>query len=512
MPPKALTGWSLFFLTIALGLGTFIQILDSSIANVSIPHMAGDLAVSPNQGTWVITSFSISNAIVLALTGWLSNRIGSVRLFVGSTALFSLTSWFCGLAWSLPALIFFRILQGASAGALIPLSQALLIMNYPEGKKGIALGFWGMIVIVAPILGPIVGGYITDNYGWPWIFYINLPLGFLSSWLTWILIGNGTPQTLQRTPIDLIGLLLLITGVSALQIFLDQGNDLDWFNSITIRILAVMTFIAFSFFITWNFYAIYPIINFDYFKHRNFVVGTLLSSLGYMLFFGSAVLLPLWLQTQMNYTAFWAGVAIMPVGLFPLFLSPLVGKILNRVDPRVLATFSFACFAASFFWFSTLNSFVGLYEIMLPRLFQGIGVSFFFIPLIAIALSPFNHADLAGASGVFNFIRLVTGGGFGTALSVTFWNRREIFHHARLTESFIPSQLTTSQFYEELNAINIHSGMTDEIVEQIITQQAYVLAINDIFYFSAWAFLVSIPFIWFCQRPQAEKLISATAE
>ncbi|WP_068471340.1 DHA2 family efflux MFS transporter permease subunit [Candidatus Protochlamydia phocaeensis] len=500
-----LHGIRLILLTLSLGLGTFIQVLDSSIANVSISHIAGDLAVSPNEGTWVITSFAISNGIILAITGWLAERFGGIKLFVWSTTLFSITSWLCGLAWNLPLLVFFRILQGASAGALIPLSQALLLTNYPEERKGVALGFWSMIVIVAPILGPIVGGYITDNYGWPWIFYINIPIGFFSAWLTWFLIGQRHEKTTKR-PIDFIAFALLTIAISTLQIFLDKGEELDWFSSNFICVLITTSIIAFTFFIPWNAYSEHPIMNFSYFRHRTFTIGTILGALGFLMFFGSNVLLPLWLETQMNYTAFWSGVAVMPVGILPLFLSSFVGKFVTRVDPRWMSTFSFLMFSITFFWFSVLTPDISLFELMHPRFLQGLGLSFFFIPLVTISLSAIPNPELAGASGVFNFVRLIAGGGFGTALYVTLWDRREIFHHSRLTEITTIYNPLTTQFYRHLDTtLGTSEAVNHNILEGLITQQAYLLAVNDVFYLTGWTFLLCIPLIWFCGRIEVKK-------
>lgn len=500
-------GFSLFLLTLALGLGTFIQILDTSIANVAISYIAGELGVAPNQGTWVITSFAISNAVVLALAGWLSHRFGLVHLFVWSTALFSVTSWLCGIAWNLPILIFFRILQGASAGALIPISQALLLLNYPEDRKGLALGFWAMIVVVAPILGPIIGGYITYNYSWPWIFYINIPLGFLSSFLTWYLLKDRESPT-HDDPIDLVGLLLLVISVGALQVFLDKGNELDWLSSDFIRLLLITSIIAFIYFVVWNYYSSYPIIDFALFRDYNFVIGTLLASIGFLMFFGSTVLLPLWLETQMNYTAFWAGVAVMPIGFMPLLLSSLIGRHVVSVDARLMVTFSFICFSATFFWYSILTPDVDLYHLMLPRFFQGIGLAFFFIPLVTITLSSISRESLASASGVFNFIRLIAGGGMGTALYVTLWDRREIFHHARLVENISSYRPISTQFYDRLARLGIESSQANQLIDDTITSQAYLLSINDIFWLSGWTFLIAAPLVWFCRRvhPPSEEV------
>ncbi|WP_075883154.1 DHA2 family efflux MFS transporter permease subunit [Candidatus Protochlamydia sp. W-9] len=506
MPVKTLSPAALIILTLALGLGTFIQVLDSSIANVSISHIAGDLAVSPNQGTWVITSFAISNGIVLAITGWLAARFGRVRLFIWSTSLFSITSWLCGLAWDLNVLILFRTLQGASAGALIPLSQALLLTNYPEEKKGVALGFWSMIVIVAPILGPIVGGYITDNYGWPWIFYINIPIGFLSAWMTGLLIQDPPHEGKSKVPLDLTGLLLLTIGISSLQVFLDKGQELDWLNSLTIRVLIVTCVIAFTLFIPWNYYAKHPVMNFSYFRHRNFTIGTILGAIGFLMFFGSAVLLPLWLETEMGYTAFWAGVAVMPIGIIPLFLSSTIGKNVSRFDPRIMTTFSFISFGLTFFWFSELTPSVSLFKLMLPRFFQGIGLSFFFIPLVTISLSPIPNHELAGASGIFNFIRLIAGGGFGTALYVTLWDRREIFHHSRLTEATTIYDPLTWEFYENLKqSLSLSQPESNLILEDLLSAQSYLLAVNDVFWLTGWVFLACIPLIWLCKKNTTNK-------
>lgn len=497
---KSLSRTSLILLTLALGLGTFIQILDLSIANVSISAIAGDLDVSVNEGTWVITSFAISNAIVLALTGWLSVRFGNVRLFIWSTALFSLMSWLCGLSWSLSTLVFFRVLQGASAGVLIPISQTLLMLHYPQDKKGLALGFWAMIVVLAPIIGPIIGGYITEKYGWPWIFYINVPIGFFSGWLAWKIIGEEMDE-IHHQNIDIVGLILLILAIGGLQILLDKGTELGWLNSQLIRFLLILSGLSFLFFIMWNPFSQHPIINFALFRDRSFVLSTFLASLGFLLFFGTNVLLPLWLQTQMNYTPFWAGIAVMPVGFIPLFFSPFVGHIVGRIDPRLMTTFSFLCFSLTFFYFSSLTPSVTLQHIMFLRFIQGLALAFFFIPLITVALAWIPKEHLADASGVFNFIRLVAGGGVGTALCITLWNQRTNFHFLRITESLSDQSLNQLRSF-------IPNDLSDQvlpIMKTMIAKQASLLAINDIFWLAAWIFLLSIPIAW-VSKPAMQKL------
>ena len=323
-------GPTLILLNIALGLGTFIQVLDSSIANVAIPYIAGNLSVSADEGTWVITSFAASNAIVLPLTGWLSDYFGRVRLYVYSVILFSFISFLCGFASSLAMLVFFRVLQGASAGALIPLSQTLLVANSPPEKQGGVLGFWAMVVIVAPVIGPVLGGYLTYEYSWPWIFYINVPIGVFSAAVVWFLLKDRESEIIRK-PVDWVGLFFLSMGVACLQILLDKGKDLDWFDSNVIVTLAVVSVISFSYFVVWNVKSTYPIVDFSFFKNLNFTLGTIIVTLGYLMFFGATVITPLWLQTQQGYTAEWAGIAVAPIGIIPILLSIVVGNNLNRL-------------------------------------------------------------------------------------------------------------------------------------------------------------------------------------
>lgn len=504
---QPLSGLQIFFMTIGLGIGTFIQILDTSIANVSIPSIAGDLGVSPDQGTWVITSFAVSNAIVLPLTGWLTTRFGQVRLFVWSVILFSITSALCGLSQFFSMLVFFRVLQGAVAGSLIPLSQSLLLINYPPDKKTTALSIWVMIVVIAPIMGPILGGWITDNYGWEWIFYINVPTGIVSAVLTWMLLHKRESK-ITKIPTDVIGFILLIIGVGALQVLLDKGKDLDWFNSNVICLLAVVSFIAFLFFTVWNSLSKYPVIDFTFFRSHNFTLCTILISLGYMIFFGSVVLYPLILQTQLNYTPFMSGVAISPIGVFPFTLSMLVGKLCRMIDLRIIITFSFLAFFYSFTLFSNLTTDASLYEFMLPPLMLGFAMAFFFIPLTTLSLQEIPPEKFSSASGVFTFLRIFAGGGIGTALFITLEDRRERFFQSRLVEWINPYRSNvrrTMEFIQE--HLNLSPDSTKALVNRIVEQQASMLATNDIFYAASWVFIILIPLIWFCTPKKEETLL-----
>src|SRR4051812_12051365 len=304
--PPPMTGALLAITSIALALGTFMQVLDSTIANVSIPTIAGNLGVSTSQGTWVITSFAVANGVSVPLTGWLMMRYGVVKTFVGSVVMFTVASFLCGISWNLPSLIIFRILQGAVSGPMIPGSQALLIMIFPAAQRGTALAIWSMTTLVAPICGPILGGYISDNIAWPWIFLINLPVGILCSLVCWRNMKSRETPT-HKVPIDRTGFMLLLVWVGALQTMLDTGKDADWFNSPIIITEAIIAIIAFTAWVIWEINEQNPIVDLSLFKNRNFVLATVASCLGFAVFFATNLLQPLWLQTRMGYVATWAG-------------------------------------------------------------------------------------------------------------------------------------------------------------------------------------------------------------
>jgi DHA2 family multidrug resistance protein len=319
--PPPLYGAERWVATFALSAATFMNVLDSSIANVSIPAISGDLGVSPAQGTWVITSFAVANAISMPLTGWLATRFGAVRVFVASIVLFVVASWLCGLAPSIEALVAFRVVQGLVAGPMIPLSQALLLSCYPPAKAGMATALFGMTVLVAPVVGPLLGGWITDSIAWPWIFYINVPIGLAAAAFTWQVMRERE-QPARKVPVDRIGLVLLVVWVGAMQLMLDKGKELDWFGSAEIVALALVAAVGFVLFLVWELGDAHPVVDLRLFARRNFLVGTVSLSFAYGLIFGNIVLLPLWLQQYMGYTATWAGLAMAPVGLLAIVLSP----------------------------------------------------------------------------------------------------------------------------------------------------------------------------------------------
>ena len=369
-----------------LALCTFMQVLDSTIANVSLPTIAGNLGVSPDQGTWGDHCFCrVVNGIGVPLTGWLMGRYGVVRVFVASVLAFTIASFLCGIAWSLPSLIFFRVLQGGVSGPMIPGSQALLISIFPSDKRSTALGLWSITTLVAPICGPILGGYISDNFHWGWIFLINVPVGLVVSWLCWRAMKSRETPT-RKLPIDTVGLGLLIVWVGALQTMLDTGKDADWFHSTQIVVLAITTVVFFFAFLIWELTAKYPIVDLSLFKHRNFWLGTLAFCLGYAVFFANNLLMPLWLQTQIGYTATWAGLVAAPTGAIAVMLTPLTARLMSRVDARIIATVAFIAFGASYLLRAGFTADAAFFNFVLPLLIQGVAMATFFLAMITILL------------------------------------------------------------------------------------------------------------------------------
>jgi DHA2 family multidrug resistance protein len=498
--PAQFTPPSLLLTTIGLSLATFMQVLDTTIANVALPTISGNLGVSYEQGTWVITSFAVSNAIALPLTGWLSRRFGEVKLFIWATLLFVLASFLCGIAQSMPELVGFRVLQGVVAGPLYPMTQTLLIAVYPPAKRGMALALLAMVTVVAPIAGPILGGWITDSYSWPWIFFINVPIGLFAAAVVRQQMRDR-PVVTSRQPMDYIGLLTLIVGVGALQVVLDKGNDLDWFESPFIIVGSLISLVFLIGFVIWELTDRHPIVNLRLFTHRNFRVGTIVLVGGYAGFFGINLILPQWLQTQMGYTATWAGLAVAPIGLLPVIMSPFVGKYAHRFDLRVLAALAFLAIGGSCYMRAGFTDQVDFTHIALVQMFMGIGVALFFMPTLSILLSDLPPQQIADGSGLATFLRTL-GGSFAASLTTWIWIRRADQHHAYLSEHISTYDPATRHALETLGGAN---GQSYAQLEQILNGQAYMMSTVDYFMMMTWVFTGLILLVWFAKPPFSAK-------
>ena len=498
-PPPPLTGAALVLLTLAVAFSTFMEVLDMTIVNVSVPHIAGSLGVSPSEGTWTISSYALASAIMQPLTGWLARRFGEVKTFVGSVLLFVVFSMLCGMATSMPMLVVCRLMQGAGSGPMVALSLSLLLASYPKAKQGIALALWAMTVVVAPIFGPILGGWLTDNFSWPWIFYINVPVGALAAVITWALLRKRETRTFKM-PIDVIGLVLLVVGVGALQFMLDNGNDHDWFASPMIVALGITALVCLTFLIVWELYAKHPVIELSLFKRRNFTVAVVALSLGMMAFFGINVVFPLWLQITLGYTATWAGLASAPVGVLAFLMAPVIGANIQRLELRAVVTFAFIVFAATSFWFASFDSSASFSTLVLPRFVMGIGIACFFIPLNQMYLSGLGADQVASASGLANFCRTL-GSSVSTAATVTLWQHRGDYHHAVLTEHITPAAPAANGFLQQLQhgGFSVQQGLG--VVEQLISREALTLAVNDVYLVCAVMFVAMIPLLWLAKPP-----------
>ncbi len=484
---------------LALALATFMQVLDTTIANVSIPTIAGYLGVSSDQGTWIITSFAVANGVSVPLTGWLMRRFGVVPTFVTSVALFTVASFLCGISTNMTELIFFRVLQGGVSGPIIPGSQALLLTLFPENRKGTALAIWSMTTLVAPICGPILGGYISDNYAWGWIFLINIPVGIFCVFVCWRSLPSGN-STAHKLKIDGVGLALLVVWVGSLQVVLDQGKDADWFNSNVIVGLSIITVVSLAAWIIWELSEEQPIVDLSLFKYSNFTLGTLALCLAYGLFFGNVVLMPLWLQSNLNYTATWAGIVTAPSGITALLVAPFVGKYIGRFDPRLFATVSFAIFALSYFMRAAYPPDASFWVFAVPTLVQGFAMGTFFIALLTITFDRLPQDKLPAASGLNNFLR-ITASGFATSLTTTFWDRRESLHQTRLVESLTAFSPAFRQGVRNIISFGLSDRSADAAVLKGVVNQAYLLSALDLFYLFGWAVLLLIPICWIARRP-----------
>jgi DHA2 family multidrug resistance protein len=452
-----LTGALLWLVAIVLAGANFIAVLDMTIANVSVPNIAGSLGISSSQGTWVITCYAVAEAITVPLTGWLASRFGAVRVFTTAIACFGLFSALCGFANSFAMLVVGRILQGVAGGPLIPLSQTLLLRIFPKEKAAAATALWAMTTLVAPILGPILGGWLCDNYAWPLIFLINVPIALAMAPFALRMLKRFE-TALVKAPIDLVGLALMVLFVGSLQLMLDLGKEHDWFESSLIVTLAVVA--------------------------------------GFGAMFAANVLTPLWLQSYMGYTSTWAGLATAWTGVLAVFCAPAAGLLSTKVDPRKLVFFGLVWLGGvlSLRTFATTD--MTFWQISRPLLMMGLGLPFFFVPITTLALASVEEHEVAGAAGLMNFLRTLAGA-VATSVVTTSWESKTQVMHSELAGTVDRS----GEVARTLAAGGMNPDQTRQALDNLATSQSVMLATNEIMAFVALAFFLSALLIWMAPRP-----------
>ena len=500
--PPALEGGMLWVAGIVLALANFVAVLNMTIANVTVPNIAGALGAGSSQGTWVITSYAVAEAITVPLTGWLAGRFGAVRLFCISVLLFGAFSLLCGMSTSLGMLLGMRVLQGMAGGPLLALSQTLLLRIFPKEQSMQAMGLWAMTTLLAPVVGPVLGGWLCDNYSWPWVFLINVPMALLFGAIAWALLKRYQDPAVIK-PVDKIGMLLLIIWVAALQIMLDEGKDKDWFSSMEIRVLAITAVIGFISFLIWELTEKNPIVDLRVFRHRGFSSCMVVLALAFGAFFGLNVLTPQWLQYNMGYTTTWAGLVVAWGGLLSVVFSPIAAKLANRVDPRILIFIGCLWLGLDTFWRAYATSDMSYWVICIPLFFMGVGMPMYYVPLTGLAMGSVNEEETASAAGLMNFVRTISGA-IATSLVTTSWQNRSIIAHAKLADIVDPSGQVASTLPPGLSG-----QMVREMLNNLVTSQSLMLATNGLMLVVGAIFIIAS--ISIVLAPKAVRAVDAAS-
>jgi len=510
-----------WLIALTVMLATFLEVLDTSVANVALPHIAGDLSAGVDESTWVLTSYLVSNAIVLPLTGWLSSVFGRKRFFMVCVGIFTVCSFLCGVAPSLGLLVFFRILQGAGGGALQPISQAILVESFPKEKQGMAMAVYGMGVVVAPVVGPTLGGWITDNYTWRWIFFINIPVGVISLALTAFLIYDPpylVRKSLRGLRIDYIGLGLLSVGLGFLQVVLDKGEREDWFGSNFIIICTMIAAVGLIGAIIWELTREDPIVDFRMLKDRNFAVATFsMFMLGFVLY-GTTVLLPLMLQTLMGYTALLSGLVLSPGSIFTILALPIVGRLTQKGHARWLVAFGLAVTGFSLLRMSRFDLQIDFWTAVRAWTYSRIGMAFLFIPINVMAFYFIPKEKMNNATGIINLARNI-GGSVGIANVATLLARRAQVHQATLVAHLTPYDATFRNAAQGAQQMLMTQGSTSTLAHLQaqgllygnLLRQANMLAYVDAFSLLGWTFIAMIPLVFFMKSAKPRAGASAAA-
>ncbi len=504
-PGRNINPW---LIAVAVMFGTFMEVLDTTVVNVSLPHIAGSLSATIEEATWVLTSYLVSNAIILPITGWLASRFGRKRLLITAVLGFTASSFMCGIAPNLTMLIVFRILQGASGGTLQPLSQSVLLESFPPEGRGKAMGFWGVGIVVAPILGPVLGGWLTETYSWRWVFYINIPVGALSIFMMNKYVFD--PPYIKRpgSKIDAWGIGMLAVWIGSLQVVLDKGQQEDWLASQLIRWLLVLVVVFVAAFLVRELTAAHPVVYLNVFKDRTYAAGVVLITMVGVVLYGSLVILPIWLQTLMGYSALEAGIALAPRGMGSLLMMPIVGATLHRFDPRKIIVLGVSLGAYTLWDFSRLNLNAGYWDFFWPQFLQGISLAMLFVPLTTVTMNRIRKEMMGNATSLFNLMRNI-GGSVGIAMVTTLNLRYQQQHIGALGAHVTPYDPAASQVMDALRARAAASGLGPAMAERqalatvwgMVQRQAAMLALIDLFLLMTVLFLAMLPLIIIMKKP-----------
>jgi DHA2 family multidrug resistance protein len=499
-----------WIVAVAVMSATFMEVLDTTVVNVSLPHIAGDLSATIDESTWALTSYLVANAIILPLAGWLANQFGRKRLLMLSVGGFTLASFLCGLAPSLPLLILFRVIQGTTGGALQPLSQAVLLEAFPPEQRGKAMGFWGLGIVVAPIFGPVLGGWLTDSYSWRWVFYINLPVGILALVMMRLFVFDPPYIGKRSMRVDWTGIGLLALGIGALQVFLDKGEEDDWFASDAMTTLAIVSALALAAFLVHELRVEHPVVDLRVFRLRTYSAGVLLITMVGFVLYGSLVLLPIFLQTLLGYPSLQAGIALSPRGMGSFLAMPVVGAILGRVDARRLLALGLVGGSITLFWFGALNLNTGYWDVFWPQFLQGVSLALLFVPLTTITMDPIPRESMGNATSIFNLMRNI-GGSLGIAVATTVLARRQQIHTNVLGAHVDVYSPQARALLEQLRAAFMARGsdlvtatrQAQAAVFGLVRRQAAMLSFTDVFRLMALLFVALLPLLLLMKAPRA---------
>ncbi len=500
-----------WIVAITVMLPTLIEIIDTSVVNVSLDHIRGSLSAGIDEATWAITAYLVSNAIIIPITGWLSRLFGRKNYLIASIVMFTVSSFLCGSAWSLRSLIFFRIIQGIGGGALQPLSQSILLEVFPPAQHGMAMAIFGIGIMFGPVVGPLLGGWITDNWSWRWIFYINVPIGIVSVLLTMFVIYDPPYMKRIKMKIDYWGLMLLAIGLGSLQFVLDKGQREDWFSSPVIVTFTIITVVSLVLFVIQELFSKNPVINLRLFRDRTFTTGNILMFFAFFNLFGSIVLLPIYLQTLMGYTSFLAGLVLGPGGIATMIALPIAGRLVTKLNPKRILIFGILISGLASYMMSFFTLQTDFWSTVWPRVVLGVGMGFLFIPLTTLTLSHIQKEKMTEATAMYNLLRNI-GGSVGVAFVTTMLSRRAQFHQSRLVEHLSPFdsayQIAQNKISVILNYMGINNLPPEALIYRELLRQANMMAFNDTFYLLAILMVFILPMLFLMKASKEVKSIS----